>query len=81
MQQTGFVIVQRVYCATTILKIFGTPRQFSAILFKRLHFGKICKENSMRVVMPVKREAWLGLKIKCDVWFAPKNKCEVWFEN
>ena len=35
----------------------------------------------LRVVMPLKREAWLGLKIKCDVWFAQKNKREAWFEN
>ncbi len=35
----------------------------------------------MRVVMPIKREAWLGPKIKCDVWFAKKIKREVWFEN
>ncbi len=34
----------------------------------------------MRVVMPVKREAWLGVKIKCDVWFAKKNKSEAWFD-
>ena len=35
MQEKGCVFVQRVYYSTTILKIFGATRQFSAILFKK----------------------------------------------
>ncbi len=46
MQEKGCVFVQRVYYVTTILKIFGATRQFSAIFFRKGYMLAKCARRT-----------------------------------